>query len=76
MALTEFVNGAFASVVIILFGKYADQFGLSRTLLLLTSGFWAIAFLVTPLYYLVYPKDAKRLHAQMQERHDMIAGNK
>jgi predicted MFS family arabinose efflux permease len=74
MALTEFVNGAFASVVIILFGNYADQFGLSRTLLLLTSGFWAIAFCVTPLYYLVYPKDAARLHAQMQERRELITG--
>jgi len=73
MALTEFVNGAFASVVIILFGTYADQFGLSRTLLILTSGFWLIAFFVTPLYYLVYPKDAERLHAQMQERREMIA---
>jgi MFS family permease len=72
MALTEFVNGAFASVVIILFGKFADQFGLSHTLLILTSGFWAIAFCVTPLYYLVYPKDAARLHTQMQERHDLI----
>jgi len=74
MALTEFVNGAFASVVIILFGNFADQFGLSRTLLVLTSGFWAIALLVTPLYYLVYPKDAERLHVQMQERREMIEG--
>ncbi len=72
MALTEFVNGAFASVVIILFGNFANQFGLSRTLLLLTSGFWLIAFFVTPLYYLVYPKDAERLHAQMQERRELI----
>jgi MFS family permease len=74
MALTEFVNGAFASVVIILFGNYANQFGLSRTLLVLTSGFWVIAFCVTPLYYLVYPKDAARLRTQMQERHDLITG--
>ncbi|MBE3039590.1 MAG: MFS transporter [Chloroflexi bacterium] len=74
MALTEFVNGAFASVVIILFGKYADQFGLSRTLLVLTCGFWAVAFLVTPLYYLVFPKDSKRLHDQMQERRGLITG--
>lgn len=74
MALTEFVNGAFASVVIILFGNFSNQFGLSRTLLVLTSGFWAIAFVVTPLYYLVYPKDAKRLHAQMQERREIIEG--
>jgi len=31
LALTEFVNGAFASVVIILFGICADRFGLLRT---------------------------------------------
>lgn len=74
MALTEFVNGTFASVVIILFGNFADQFGLSRTLLYLTSGFWAIAFLVTPLYYLVYPQDADRLHAEMQRRRALITG--
>ena len=74
MALTEFINGAFASVVIILFGRFADQFGLSLTLLVLTSGFWAIAFLVTPLYYVVFPKDAARLHDQMQERRSIITG--
>lgn len=72
MALTEFVNGAFASVVIILFGNYADQAGLSRTLLILTTGFWALAFLVTPLYYLVFPRDASRLRAEMQERRELI----
>jgi MFS family permease len=74
MALTEFVNGAFASVVIILFGNFADQYGLSRTLLILTSGFWALAFLVTPLYYVVFPKDAQRLHDQMLERRELITG--
>jgi LmbE family N-acetylglucosaminyl deacetylase len=65
---------AFASVVIILFGKFADQFDLSRTLLILTCGFWAVAYLVTPLYYLVYPKDAARLLDQMQERRNLITG--
>ncbi len=72
MALTEFVNGAFASVVIILFGNFADQYGLSRTLLILTSGFWLVAFFVTPLYYLVYPNDSQRLHEQMQQRREII----
>jgi len=72
MAMTEFVNGAFASVVIILFGNFADQYGLSQTLLILTCGFWLIAFFVTPLYYLVYPKDSQRLHEQMQQRRDII----
>jgi len=72
MALTEFVNGAFASVVIILFGNFANRYGLSQTLLILTCGFWLIAFFVTPLYYLVYPKDAQRLHEQMQYRREII----
>lgn len=76
MALTEFVNGAFASVVIILFGNFANEYGLSRTLFLLTRGFWALAFCVTPLFYLVYPKDAERLHVQMQGRREWIAGNR
>jgi MFS family permease len=73
MALTEFVNGAFASIVIILFGTYSDKFGLSRTLLILTSGFWALAFLVTPLYFFVFPKDSKHLQEQMLERRDLIS---
>ncbi len=72
MALTEFVNGAFASVMIIMFSNYADQVGLSQTLLILTCGFWLIAFFVTPLYYLVYPKDASRMHEQMAERRMLI----
>lgn len=72
MALTEFVNGAFASIVIILFGNYADTFGLSQTLLILTCGFWLIAFFVTPLYYFAYPKDAARMHEEMSERRDLI----
>ena len=75
MALTEFINGAFASVVIILFGQYADVHGLSQTLLILTSGFWLMAFCVTPLYYLVYPKDAARLSAAMSDRRDIIVGS-
>ena len=74
MALTEFINGAFASVVIILFGKFADQYGLTHTLLILTCGFWAVAFLVTPIYYLVFPKDSGRLHNQIEERRALIIG--
>ena len=72
MALTEFVNGAFASIVIIIFGNFANQYGLSQTLLILTCGFWLIAFFVTPLYYVVYPKDSQYLHEQMQQRRETI----
>jgi hypothetical protein len=63
-------------VVIILFGNFADQYGLSQTLLILTSGFWLIAFFVTPLYYLVYPNDAQHMHEQMQQRREIIIASK
>jgi hypothetical protein len=74
MALTEFVQGAVASVVIILFGNYADRFGLTRTLLILAAGFWAVALLVTIPYYFVYPPEANRLREVMEERRDIIIG--
>lgn len=74
MALTEFVQGAGASIVIILFGRFADQFGLTRTLQILAVGFWAIALLVTTGYYFVYPAEAERLRGKMEERRSIIAG--
>jgi MFS family permease len=72
MALTEFVQGAVASVVIILFGSFADRYGLTQTLLVLAAGFWAVALLVTVPYYVVYPPEARRLREAMEERREII----
>jgi MFS family permease len=72
MALTEFFQGAVASVVIILFGNFADQHGLTQTLLVLAVGFWAVGFLVAFAYYFVYPREADQLRQQMEERREMI----
>jgi MFS family permease len=74
MALMEFVNGAFASIVIILFGIYADQYGLTQTLLVLVVGFWLIALLVTTAYYPFYPREAAHLRHEMEERRSLILG--
>jgi hypothetical protein len=74
MALTEFVQGAVASVIIILFGNFADRYRLTQTLLVLAAGFWAVALLVTISYYFVYPPEAKRLREAMQERREIIVG--
>ncbi len=74
MALTEFFQGAVASVVIILFGNYADQFGLTQTLMVLACGFWAVALVVTVPYYFFYPPEAERLRRAMQERRELIEG--
>ena len=74
MALTEFFQGAVASVIIILFGNFADRFGLNRTLLILVCGFWAVALVVTVAYYFVYPPEARRLRAAMEERREIIVG--
>ena len=74
MALTEFFQGAISSVVIIVFGKFADRLGLTQTLLVLACGFWAIALLVTIPYYVVYPPEAKRLREAMRRRREIIVG--
>jgi MFS family permease len=72
MALTEFVQGAFASVVILVFGGVADRIGLTRTLLILVSGFWTVALLVTSAYYFVYPVEARKLREEMERRRTLI----
>ena len=74
MALTEFFQGTISSVVIIVFGKFADRLGLTQTLLVLVCGFWAIAILVTIPYYVVYPSEAKRLREAMRRRCEIIVG--
>lgn len=72
MAMMEFTQGAFASVVIILFGGFADRYGLTSTLLVLTVGFWSIALLLTTAYYFVYPKEAAQLRQDMEQRRNLI----
>jgi MFS family permease len=74
MALTEFFQGAIASVVIIFFGGFADRYGLTQTLLVLACGFWVVGFLVTIAYYFVYPPEAERLRKKMGERRKIILG--
>jgi len=74
MALMEFFHGAVASVVIMLFGGFADRFGLTKTLLVLACGFWVVALVVTVALYFVYPSEARRLREAMQERREIIVG--
>ena len=68
MALTEFVQGTAASIIIMLFGGFATRHGLTAALLVLVCGFWAAALVVTTAYYAVYPADARRLRLAMEER--------
>jgi hypothetical protein len=72
MALSEFVQGAVASVVILIFGAFAVVYGLTTTLLVLACGFWVLAFVATTGYYFVYPEDAERLRKAMQVRSELI----
>jgi hypothetical protein len=74
MALTGFVNGAFASVVINPFGGLPDQLGPSRARLVLKSGYWAMAFVSAPLGHPVHPKHAARLQRQMRDRRETMVG--
>jgi hypothetical protein len=74
MALTEFFQGAVASIVIILFGRFADTYGLTQTLLVLACGFWIVGLLVAFAYYFVYPPEADALRQQMEQRRELITG--
>ncbi len=76
MALSEFVQGAVASVIILAFGAFADAYGLTTTLLVLACGFWVMAFVATSGYYFVYPQDEAHLREQMQARSELIAGGR
>lgn len=73
MALTEFVQGSVASLLIILFGHFSDRWGLTATLIALVFGFWAVALGVTSGYYLVYPRDMRRLRRAMAERAEQLS---
>ncbi len=76
MALTEFVNGAAASVIIILFSGYARTHGLTAALMMLGCGAWSLAILATPFYCMTYPGDAKRLRETMEQRSRLLAAQK
>ncbi len=76
MALTEFFQGAVASVVVILLGKFADSFqslGLTRALLV-ACGCWAVAYLVATAYYYTYPRESESLRHDMLKRREIILG--
>ncbi len=75
MAITEFFQGAVAAIIIILFGSYADKFGLTQTLMILVCGFWTIGFFVSIAYYFTYPGDADNLRRLMQQRRESIESN-
>ncbi len=72
MALTEFFQGAVASIVIILFGGFADQYGLTQTLLILAVGFWTVGFFVAFAYYFYYPPESAQLRREMADRREQI----
>lgn len=72
MALTEFFQGTVASIVILLFGNFADQYGLTRTLMVLAVGFWTTGLVVACGYYFVYPREAEALRRQMADRRELI----
>ena len=72
MAMMEFTQGLFASIVIMVFGNYANTYGLTQTLLILTVLFWTIALVITTVFYFVYPKEAAQFRQTMNERREVI----
>jgi len=40
--------------------------------LVLSVGFWSIAFVLTTLYYFVYPREAAAFRQEMKERREFL----
>ncbi|UCH35853.1 MAG: MFS transporter [Armatimonadota bacterium] len=76
MAITEFFQGAVASVAVIGLGKFADMFeshGLTYALMV-ACGSWLFAGAAATAYYYVYPGESERFRRQMRERRELITG--
>jgi MFS family permease len=76
MAITEFFQGAVASLVVIGLGKFADMFesnGLTYALMV-ACGSWLLAGAAATAYYYIYPREYDRFREEMKKRRDMITG--
>jgi hypothetical protein len=56
----------------ILVGRFADTFGLTRTLMVLAAGFWSVGLVVAFGCYFVYPREAEQLRRRMGSRQEMV----
>jgi len=64
----KFVEGGISAVAGLLAGSFADRLGLTTALLYTIPLPWLIGGLIYGFLYVVYPRDAARLRAEMAQR--------
>ena len=71
-AMTTFIESGFAALVAYLAGSLADRIGLTPAMVWTIPVPWILCGLLYGLFYWAYPRDSKRLRAQMAERAKQI----
>jgi len=71
-SMTTFIESGFAAIAGLIAGTLADRIGLSQALIWTVPFPWIICAALFSLFYLTYPKDAKKLRQLMAERAEII----
>lgn len=67
-AMTTFIESGFAAIAAFIAGSLADRLGFTRALLWTIPFPWVICAILYSGFYIVYPRDAARLRAEMGRR--------
>jgi len=67
-AMTTFIESGFAALVAYFAGTLADRIGLTPAMIWTIPVPWIVCGLIYTLFYWAYPKDSKKLRAQMAQR--------
>jgi MFS family permease len=71
-AMTTFIESGFAAVAAFIAGSLADNLGFTRALLWTIPFPWVICAVLYSGFYIVYPRDAAKLRAEMARRAEAI----
>jgi MFS family permease len=71
-SITTFIESGFAAIAGVIAGTLADRIGLSQALIWTVPFPWIICAALFSLFYLTYPKDAKKLRQMMADRAEII----
>ena len=71
-SMSTFIESGFAAIAGVIAGTLADRIGLSRALIWTVPFPWIICAALFSLFYVTYPKDAKKLRQLMADRAQLI----
>jgi MFS family permease len=71
-AMATFIENGFTALVAIFAGILADRIGLTQAMVWTVPVPWIVCGILFSLFYWAYPRDSKKLRAQMAERAEQI----